>query len=199
MSKQKIKRTNNVTPINNEVAAIDELKHSLDLAIADQENKLEKSRGHLVDQIIMAARKYKTVNGLMQARTVLNDVMFGEPLSLRLTAGGEALYDDARTIAKEMYNRAMALASAIENTDVADFTEGMLDKYYIEDFVSNEDNTFFDIALELLTVNLLQNVGPAVDDIMNFHDSTSEDIERMKEKIAELEEGAQPEETEKSE
>lgn len=154
---------------------IDDLRTQLEAATQAQSDKLAGSKKHLIAQLEMASRKYLTVNGYMQARSTLEQVLFG-----KVTENDPD--DVARDLAQELSRMADEIAQRVEAIDVMDLDEAVLDGYLIEDFVTRPCAPIA-VARQLLVVNLLQNIGPVIDDIIQFRTSTNEAVDRIQEEI----------------
>lgn len=155
---------------------IEDLEQQLDAATKAQEAKLTQSRDHLVGQLRMASTKYLTVNGYMQARSTLDSVLFGEEVPDPDGA--------AKMIAIELSSISAGLAKTIEETGFDDLDESILDGLLDEDFVSKTITTPGTVTRQLMIVGLLQNVGPVLDDFVQFRSSTDEAIQKIKDELA---------------
>jgi hypothetical protein len=157
-----------------------DLRVQIEAAKKARADKLAQSKSHLVDQLAMVSRKYKTVNGYMQSRQTIAEI------------ADDLAYDKAAKIALDlaqyMSKAAGELSAAIESTDLSDISEAMLDGLLDEAFIDRQDDTVdpVEVATQLLVAALLQNVGPSIDDIVDFRDSTDSDIAKMEEMLAGL-------------
>lgn len=160
-------------------ALAEDTKAQLEASTKAQGEKLTQSMEHLKGQLTVAAEKYRTVNGYMQARSTIHQAIFGEKF---FTTDGEAINfnDLAREIALEMSDLAATMAEELERIDVMDLNEHFLESNVDFEFVL-EHQSIADIVRQLLVVNLLQNVGPSVDDIINFRDMTNAEIAKLTE------------------
>ena len=152
-----------------------DLEAQLQAAMDQQAEKLDQSKAHLVAQLRMAHEKYLTVNGYMQARSTYDQAAFGV----------EQPYDadkESRQIAAEMSMFAAELADAIEATDVLELDEEVLDGYLDKGFVK-KDLPFNHTVTQLLIVNLLQNIGPSIDDIVSFREGSAAGIAKLEEEL----------------
>lgn len=163
-------------------AMVKDLQTQLDAAKKAQLDKLEKSKAHLIAQLDMAAEKYLTVNGYMQARSTIDQAAFGRDVDDPDTL--------ARQIAREMSELACLISTKIDKVDVFNLGENLIDGYLQRDFVGLASPGISDVVYQLLVANLLQNVGPVLDDILSFRESTSEQIKIVEDEIAKLDKPA---------
>jgi hypothetical protein len=155
---------------------IEDLGVQLEAAKKAQLDKLEKSKAHLVMQLETASEKYLTVNGYMQARTTIDQCAFGED-----TNDSDAV---ACLVAREMSELAGMLAENIEATDVFNLGTTIIDGHLVTNFVDYTPIQLINVVRQLLVVNLLQNAGPVLDDILSFRESTSEQIALVEAELA---------------
>lgn len=145
-----------------------DLETQLEAAKIARAGKLSQSTEHLKNQLEIAEKKYLTVNGYMQARSTYEQALFGEE-------GFDLIDGKSRLQARQMSTLVRSLADKLTDTGVENLDESFLDGLLIEDFASVE-RTIDEVVQQLLVVNLLQNIGPAIDDIVQFRNSTDEGI-----------------------
>lgn len=154
-----------------------EMSAAIDKAIDARNEKLLNARAHLVENLKVTADKYRTANGVMAAietvRSVTGDSLdFGDEIAI------------AKGLALEMCARVAKLVETTEKCiveDLGSICEGLYD----EDFASGEASAT-DLALELMTLNLCQNVGPNAQDIVDFHKTSGEEIDKMNDELEEF-------------
>lgn len=156
------------------VSVADELEKQLEVAKKEQSAKLGQSREHLIAQLRMAAEKYGTVNGYMQARMAIEEASFGDVP----TAANEL----AAELAGDMAGVALTLADQIEQANMMELGTDILDEYLDKDFIHRPIRVV-DVARHILVVNLLQNAGGPLDDFANFRDGTDAEINRIGEEL----------------
>ncbi|WP_299315077.1 hypothetical protein [uncultured Halomonas sp.] len=156
------------------VSVADELEKQLEVAKKEQSAKLGQSREHLIAQLRMAAEKYGTVNGYMQARMAIEEASFGDVP----TAANEL----AAELAGDMAGVALTLADQIEQGNVMELGTDILDEYLDKDFIHRPIRVV-EVARHILVVNLLQNAGGPLDDFANFRDGTDAEINRISEEL----------------
>lgn len=157
----------------------EDLESQLEAATKEQGNKLTQSKEHLLGQLRMASEKYLTVNGYMQVRSTIEQAAFGDQ------EGADDRAAEARMIAREMSELAGLLAEQLEKVDVMSLDDSFLDGHLDSNFVA-VDQSVREVTRQLLVVNLLQNVGPAIDEIVNFRNGTTEGIAKLSEELAKL-------------
>lgn len=141
-----------------------------------REDKLAQSLAYLTSQLGVARDKYLTVNGFMQARTTLDQAAFGKDI--------DGAYGLARDLAIDMSNLAGELTHKLDQLTADDLDESFLDGLLIANFIAPVEERSVDaIAFQLLVVNLLQNVGPSIDDIVSFRESTDHGIAQLEEAL----------------
>lgn len=144
-----------------------------------QAEKIKQSSEYFIDQTATAAQKYRTVTGYMEGRTVLE-----------YAAWFEAEDNDAwHKLAPEMAEFASELLGMIitkfMEADIEDYPT-LLDEFMDKDFIDREDISVTDIATQTMTLNILQNTGPSIDDIYQFVQSSNEEIARLEAELASL-------------
>ena len=157
---------------------VEDLQTQLDAANKARDERLDKLKEHVVSTMKTVSDKYRTVNGFMQARSTIDQVMFGE------TATSPAAWNNlALEMAADISALAYEMSKKVADTHVDDITGDMFDAYMVEDFVEKS----FDIgaaANQLLVLSLLQNIGPSLEDIVTFRESTKAEIDKL---VAEIE------------
>lgn len=162
--------------IENKIVA--DLEAQLVAATAEQEKRLAQSKEHLLRNLEVAAEKYLTVNGYMQVRTTIDVAMFGQTVHEDVNLNALA-----RFLAAEMSAKITEVAERIKNTDVMEISDDTVGYLLDKSFVYGEP-TLNDVVMQLLTVQLLQNMGDSIDDIVQFRGGTQEGIELINEEIA---------------
>jgi hypothetical protein len=160
---------------------VDEVKADLEMQLEQgkkvREEKLEQSKAHLQRQLEVTAEKYLTVNGYLQARTVLEQVAFGLDDSMDDFSGM------ACGLARAMSSLASTLSSKLSEISVEDlddtFLEGLLDKNFVSDVKPLTVTTE-----QLLVVELLQNIGPVIEGIVGFRESTDHGLAAIVDELA---------------
>lgn len=145
-------------------------------AAADE--KLASAKEQLVHNLEMTAEKYRTVNGFMMVHETLGSV-----------ASKDEIVPNWRTcqhLADFMSEMVLTLASVIKDTDVTEITGELVDHLHDADFIDREKFTVTEIVRQLLIVNLQQNIGPAVEDIVQFREETARGMESLTQTKAEL-------------
>lgn len=183
-------KTSNIKPLNevltsnakNKVgkdAIKIELSTSLAKAKEDQGKKLAGSSEHFIKQCEVAAAKYETVNGYMQARTILNDSVWDCVVSK------QTIHEDSIDLAKNMNQLILGIEEKFTRlTDEKKYSylSDMLDDYLDAKFVFSII-TPYSIAYQLLTCQVLQNLQPGLDDIVGFYESTEEQIGKIEDEL----------------
>lgn len=142
------------------------------------EEKIENARIHLVDTLEVTAQKYLTANGMMAAIETIRQVIGNADVSFETqTTWAKDIMRALSDSAASMMEKAKVLA--VENFDQ------ICEDYYEEDFSAREDIIVYDLACELMELQLCQNVGPAAQDIIDFKTTSDEEIEKAQAKLDE--------------
>lgn len=158
----------------------EDLAMQLEAARKAQLEKLTQSKTHLIAQLEMASKKYLTVNGYMQARSTMDQAVFGDREAFDEFGGESAL------LAQAISDIAEEIAEVVKVTDVLMLDEHILDGYLTEQFVTTQFD-LYDVVHQLLVANLLQNVGPVIDDIVQFRAATNDGIANIEAEIVRIE------------
>ena len=152
-----------------------DLERQLEAAVSERESKLAQSKDHLASMLRVAGEKYHTVNGFMQVRSTLEQVLFGE----------ESVEDASlvsRELAMEMSALATSLADKLDEMGGDDVDESFIDGLMDAGFVF-ASHTPAETAKQVLIVNLLQNVGPSIDDIVGYRTRADAEITKISEEL----------------
>lgn len=166
----KAKRKDEKTELREDLIA------QLEAADTAQAEKLAKSKDHLVAQLKMVSDKYLTVNGYMQARQAYKEAAGASD------GQGHIAHTAARELAEKISTLAGELAVKLAGIDVMELDDGFLDGLLDADFVKKQSSVR-DIAEQLLVVNLLQNIGPSIEDIASFREGSAAGIAKLKEEL----------------
>lgn len=169
MAKRKAKVTQ-MKPAN---SIVEDLQTQLDAANKARDERLDKLKEHVVSTMKTVSDKYRTVNGFMQARSTIDQVTFGDDTSVPMVWNKAAL-----EMAADISRVAGEMAAKVEATHVDDITGDMFDDYMEADFIEKEF-TVSSAANQLLVLSLLQNIGPSLEDIVTFRESTKEEIYKL--------------------
>jgi hypothetical protein len=161
-----------------------DLEKQMELGTEAQLKKLELSKEHMVAQLASASKKYLTINGYLAARKAFEQVLFDYDMGL------DQLVDLSRQIALSMSKLTSELASTIEAADPMELTESVLDGLLADEFVSTWNGSYADAAMQLLVVELLQNIGPNIQEHIQFREGTTAELENVATELAKYEESA---------
>lgn len=157
-----------------------DLEKQLESAKTAYDAKMEGAHNHFVAQCNVASEKYLTVNGIMQAVHIYRDV-----------TGETVLTDD-------MYEKAVSVARSatilidnimydfLQEEDPSNY-ERVMDNRIAPDFAAeNQKLDAVEIVLELVYCQILQNLGPALDDMKQFHEAAQEEIAKLEAELKAL-------------
>ena len=157
-----------------------DLEDQLAAAKAAQADKLVGSKSHLQNQLDLVSDKYLTVNGYMQALEMLK----AAAPDGKLTEVLPNFADVALLLASELSELAASLRRKLVEADVMTLDDSIVMDVLDSEFAKRRDVTVTQVARELLVVNLLQNIGPSLVEIIQFRESTEEEIRKLKAEIA---------------
>ncbi len=160
----------------------DEMAVTIRKMIEDRDAKVTSAKEHLVSQLEVTSDKYRTANGVMSALDTLRTV-YGDDMDDDIFGQ----ISEAKLIATAMSARATSLAArATELTPEAMdlLCEGVYDEFFSDSFEANEDLPF-DMAVELMVLQLCQNVGQAAQDIVDFAKHADEEIDKARDTLRE--------------
>lgn len=155
---------------------VDRIKKMVD----DRDKKCDQAKTQLRDQLKITADKYRTATGTMEALRVLRMVNDGKPSDMEIF---EELAK-ARTMAADMVKEVSTLVKRAEDLGWAEMDK-LCEGAYEEDFVSKEFSAF-DLAFELMRLDLCRNVGPAAEDMVEFQKRADNEINETIAKLNEL-------------
>lgn len=158
-----------------------DLERQLEAGVAERDKKLAASKEYLHAMLEGVSKKYRTVNGYMMAMDTLNQISYGD----FQIATGEGMGDVAMRVAARMSSTAAGLAEQLVDVDVSTLDETFLAGLLDEDFIATAHPVDV-VAEQLLIVQLLQNAGLAIDDIVAFREGTTEGIAKLEEELAKL-------------
>lgn len=160
----------------------EDLETQLAAETKSQAEKVNGAKGHLLAVLSNAGQKYLTVNGFMQARQTLRDVLFEDEMS------PTHANNMARDIAREMTDTIELVTAKIADTDAFDLDDSVLDGLLVDDFIK-QPKTYQETTTQLLVVQFLQNIGPLIDELVQFRGGSQMAIDAL---TAELEKYAEP-------
>ena len=151
-----------------------EMSNTIEKMIADRKEKTKAAKFRLISQLEIMQQKYLTANGVMNAletvRVVDNtlyihdEMMIAKSMAIALSKTVNKLTEKARGLRPEEMNR-------------------LCDDLYDANFAEGDGNEK-DLIHQLLLLQLCQNIGPNAEDIKNFYDQATEEINKTKEDLA---------------
>lgn len=164
---------------------IEQLSRQLDSMIKHADTKLCRAYNQLLKDLAIYQEKWKTASGFMHALETLRSISS----NLAYLDEEKEAKDISKTIVV-MVNRVIDQINSYETSD--DFYENAKDLFeicdvYSKDFIYYEGPySAGDVALEILSLEFCQQFGPAIDDQVDFRDGSREQIDKLKDKINEL-------------
>lgn len=179
MSESKAKKDRKLKLMTEE-AGLDETAReqakSISKMYEDRDRKAVGAKQHLVSQLMVTTEKYRTANGIMAALDTVRTV-FG--------SHGDDIYSEiqmAQRIAKGMAVTAEKMAEKAQSLDPDDMDQ-LCEMFYDKD-MTNKKVGPTELAEQLMTLQLCQNVGPNAEDVVEFLRSADEEIEKARENLA---------------
>lgn len=177
-------KQNNVASIDDKIndKLIEELEQKLASMKDDKEGKLAAAKEQLIDKLSVTADQYHTATGTAEALR-----------TLRFALGSEARASmrDAVKLANEMANETLAMATKASELEYADMGK-LCDGFYEPDFALSEDKFMdiedhaYELAFELMRLDLCRNVGEAAEDIVSFMERVDDEIAATQAKLDEM-------------
>lgn len=147
-----------------------ELVNKIDGMIKDRDAKCASAKEQLIESLKITADKYYTATGAMEALRVMRMVCDD-------SSGIQFIKSDiekAKQLAVDVAAVALKMAEDVDSYTY-DGMHMLCDGYYKKDFVFIE-NTIPDMCRELMALDLCRNVGPAAEDITEFYNRATADI-----------------------
>lgn len=175
---------NNIASIEDKVndKLIEELEQKLASMKDDKETKLTAAKEQLIDKLSVTADQYHTATGTAEALR-----------TLRFALGSEvrASMRDAVMLANEMANEALAMATKASELECSDMGQ-LCDGFYEPNFVLSDDKFLdiedlaYELAFEMMRLDLCRNVGGAAEDIVSFMERVDDEIAATQAKLDEM-------------
>lgn len=153
----------------------EDIETSIKKMVEDRDKKVAGAREHLVSQLKVTSDKYRTANGVMSAYMTIHDIV-GTDYTL------DVQLDEAKAIASRMSGIALEMAEKAKTLAVEDL-HTLCDDFYDPEFCEGEGD-LFDLAKQLMLLELCQNVGPAAQDVSDFWTTANEEIAKMEAELA---------------
>ena len=165
-----------VKDLNRESA--DEIIDKIAKMESDREAKLKAAKKQLVEMIEITADKYRTATGTAEAYRILRFI-YGEQYN-----NIEYLLKTACRLAHEMADITQDMAYEANELSYENMDK-LCNKYYNKDFDitglgDDPDVMAFDLANEMMSIDLCRNVGGAAEDIVSFYNRSQEEIDSSK-------------------
>lgn len=154
----------------------------IDSMIDQRADKLVGARTHLIDSLNVTAEKYLTANGLMAALDAVRKVS-GDSSDISENWQIRTAVD----LAKKMSAVSLEMAEKAGTIRFEEFDK-LCDGFYDKEFVNldHEKLTVPEITLELMRLQLCQGVGQNAQDIVDFMQSSDEEVERVFQELQEF-------------
>lgn len=164
---EEIKEEDYISGAEEQLAAITSM-------VEDRDKKVETAVKHLVDTLRVAAAKYRTASGVMNAMNTIHSVHDKVNFKPALA--------EAQRLASAMSANAKELAGNIEKYAIDNgkfnkvYLDTALDNCYDADFVEDKSAGVFDVAYQLLLLEMCRSIGGNIQDVVDFYETTEEEI-----------------------
>ena len=156
---------------------IKELEEKIDKMKADKETKCKAAKVQLIDMLEVTVDKYRTATGTAEALRTIRFVVGDDEVDL--TWANKLAWDLSFEVEK-MIEKAEKLPYA----EMDRLCEGFYNQEF-KIFDGKKDN-YFNLAFELMRIDLCRNVGPAAEDMVEFIKRTQEEIDACGEELKSL-------------
>lgn len=164
------------------LAMIEDIKVQKTAAIKARQDKLDMDFEYLHDNLVVVGEKYTTVEGYMDARQTFEQLFFG----VRPDGWDTTAQEICTAIARDIAAIASALVTEIETAGIDGLEPTIIDGLVKADFV-NSEFTPADVCRELLISNLIRNVEPAIEKVVDFREHSTKALEEFDKILAETE------------
>ena len=176
---------------NDDQATIEELEQKILLMKEDKERKCKAAKEQLVNMLDVTVDKYLTATGTAEALRVLRFVGEDAVKYLNLLQTKMLIY--ANRLAKEMAMEVKSMKAKAEKLSYAKMDQ-LCDGFYEKKFdlskkKTDDIETVYALAFEMMRIDLCRNVGGATEDIVGFIKRTEEEIDSIGEELKRLKEG----------
>lgn len=161
---------------------IKELEDKIVSMKADKEKKCKSAKEQLIEMLEVTIDKYRTATGTAEALRVLR--FCGEEetwatSTAQIRMANNLAYDMAM-VADHMKEKAKELNYA----EMDKLCDGFYDKEFNPD--ANDNWAYYNLAFEMMKIDLCRNVGPAAEDMVEFIKRVEHDIDDTGKKLKEL-------------
>lgn len=160
--------------------AIKELEDKIEGMKADKKNKCEAAKRQLVEMLEVTIDKYRTVTGAAEALRVLRFVC-GEDSWIDLSYATKLAHKMA-----EETNRMLDRANELPYAEMDKLCDGFYDRDFTVDGDEVHMTAAFDMAFEMMRIDLCRNVGGAAEDMVSFIERSQEEIDATGEELKKL-------------
>ena len=155
--------------------AIKELEDKIASMKADKEKKCKAAKEQLIEMLSVTVDKYRTVTGTAEALRIVQ-FLNQDNLGYDLTWANKLAWDLA-VEADRMREKA-------ESLNYAEMDQ-ICDGFYEKEFKLDSPKVY-DVAFEMMRIDLCRNVGGAAEDMVEFIKRVEEEIDACGEKLKEL-------------
>lgn len=170
-----------------EKMTIKELEEKIKGMKEDKERKCKAAKEQLVSMLEVTADKYRTATGTAEALRVIRFVTNGDFVAY---SDEEQQCDDieyASMLARDMAQIAIEMKNKAEELNYSEMDK-LCEDFYLEEFDPNWDGNspWWNLATEMMCIDLCRNVGGAAEDMVEFIKRVEEDIDATGRQLKEL-------------
>lgn len=165
---------------NDRKVTIKELEDKIEKMKKDKLTKCKAAKKQLVEMLKVTVDKYRTVTGTAEALRVLRFVVGDDEVDLTW----------ANRLAWDMAVEADKIRKKAEKLAYAEMDK-LCDGFYEKEFKVAPDHgmqTFYELAFEMMRIDLCRNVGGSAEDMVEFIKRTQEEIDACGEELKKLKE-----------
>lgn len=163
-----------------EVDELTDLKNQLCSMIDKKNEKIELGRNSLIDMLKVTCDKFMTVNGTNHIYQTMLDA------KLYKNYNCNELLRKANIIAINFSKKFFAVIDRITvNTSIEDIQSNFMQEFFVEKFEYGND--VFDFINELIAIQMVREIDGTCNDLLEFEKVADEEIDKVRQKIAELE------------
>lgn len=171
-----------------EKIAIKELEEKIEGMKSDKEIKCKRSKNQLIEMLKVTVDKYRTATGTAEALRVLRFVVGSDEVNL---TWANRLAWDMAVETDRMRKKAEKLTYAEMDKLCDGFYEKEFKLVYPEtdndmDYGPIETEHLYQLAFEMMRIDLCRNAGSTGEDLVEFIKRTQEEIDACGEKLKEL-------------
>lgn len=151
-----------------------------------RDEKVEVALTDLQKKCEVLAQQYATANGVLEMLRLMKEIDAPTVDSI-IQAKSLAQYANGQATLMAEKVAYYAVKNHCDGADLQDLVNYIDTQAYDTAYAYNEKaNSFNSLALELIRLRIVQKVGPAATDILDFYNAATEDIKEVRKEAKEL-------------